>query len=176
MEVLNTGEWQREDRGKLTRTQKESTAGRNVHIRNWRKEGRKKVSCKLTSSPSWERKKLTVYPTSNFQIFSYAFPSIYLVFLGLKVEHFCSDFRYFLLYCLFYSENNREHAVTWHSELPSLMLSAVSGIMYIVFILLTKFSKEMGLTVIMFSLCVCVCLSIFSPGCFLLKWLNFISR
>lgn len=83
-------------------------------------EGRKKVYCKLTFFPlSREEKVNYVFPTSNFQIYSHSFPSILAVFLGLRVGHFCSDFRSF--YCTVSSTVKiiREHAVTWHSELPA---------------------------------------------------------
>lgn len=83
-------------------------------------EGRKKVYCKLTFFPLLREEKVNyVFPTSNFQIYSHSFPSILAVFLGLRVGHFCSDFRSF--YCTVSSTVKiiREHAVTWHSELPA---------------------------------------------------------
>lgn len=69
-----------------------------VEMSMFEMEGRKKVSHKLTFFPLLREEKVNyVYPTSNFQIFSHSFPSIHVVFLGLRVKHFCSDFRSF--YC-----------------------------------------------------------------------------
>lgn len=106
MEILNTGVakgelWKMGEEDKVymgteettRRMQKENMAGRNVHVGNGRKE---EVSCKLTFFPSLREEEVNyVYPTSNFQIFSHSFPSILVVFLGLRMEHFCSDFRFF---------------------------------------------------------------------------------
>lgn len=129
-------------------------------------EGRKKVYCKLTFFPLLREEKVNyVFPTSNFQIYSHSFPSILAVFVGLRVGHFCSDFRSF--YCTVSSTVKiiREHAVTWHSELPAWFYLLSLGSCIFFYIFLTFFSNEMGLIVIKFSV------SIFSPSCFLQMWL-----
>lgn len=109
VQILNTGEWQREDCGKLRKkakfmwaqTKQKGGCGKKIRLVEmsmFEMEGRKKVSHKLTFFPLLRKEKVNyVYPTSNFQIFSYCFPSILVVFVGLRVKHFCSDFRSF--YC-----------------------------------------------------------------------------
>lgn len=113
-------------------------------------EGRKKVYCELTFFPLLREEKVNyVFPTSNFQIYSHSFPSILAVFLGLRVGHFCSDFRSF--YCTVSSTVKiiREHAVTWHSELPAQFYLLSLGLCVLFNVFLTFSSHEMGLTVIM---------------------------
>lgn len=112
-----------------------------------------------------EEKVNCVFPTSNFQTSSHSFPSILAVFLGLRVGHFCSDFRSF--YCTVSStvKRIREHAVTWHSELPAWFYLLSLGLCVLFYIFLAFFSHEMGLAVIVFPE------SIFSPSCFLQMWL-----
>lgn len=121
---------------------KANMAGRNLYLRNGRKEG----DTLYRPPPSYSGRRLTMF---TLQVISRSFliPSLasFLFFLAWLWNIFAliSD-----LFIVVYSAVKiiREHAVTWHREITDWFY-------LLFFFVLLCFYKKIGLIVIMFSVC-----------------------